>query len=49
MKLNNRGFAISGTIYALMFLFIILIFATLGLLGSRKVVLDKYKQLNLDG
>ena len=44
MKLNNRGFAISGTIYALMFLFIILIFATLGLLGSRKVVLDKYKQ-----
>ena len=44
MKLNNKGFAISGTIYALMFLFIILIFATLGLLGSRKVVLDKYKQ-----
>lgn len=44
MKLNNRGFAISGIIYALMFLFIILIFATLGLLGSRKIVLDKYKQ-----
>lgn len=44
MKLNNKGFAISGTIYALMFLFIILIFATLGLLGSRKIILDKYKQ-----
>ena len=44
MKLNNKGFAVSGIIYALMFLFIILIFATLGLLGSRKVVLDKYKK-----
>ena len=43
MRLNNKGFAISGTIYALMFLFIILIFATLGLLGSRKIILDKYK------
>lgn len=44
MKLNNKGFAISGVIYAIMFLFIILTFATLGLLGSRKVVLDSYKQ-----
>ena len=43
MKLNNKGFAVSGIIYALMFLFIILAFATLGLLGSRKIVLDKYK------
>lgn len=44
MKLNNKGFAVSGVIYALMFLFIILIFATLGLMGSRKIILDKYKQ-----
>ena len=44
MKLNNRGFAVSGVIYALMFLFIILILGTLGLLGSRKIILDKYKQ-----
>lgn len=44
MKLNNRGFAISGILYAIMFLFITLIFAVLGLLGSRKIVLDKYKQ-----
>jgi len=44
MKLNNKGFAISGILYAIMFLFITLIFAVLGLLGSRKVILDKYKQ-----
>ena len=44
MRLNNKGFAISGVIYAIMFLFIILTFAILGLLGSRKIVLDKYKQ-----
>ena len=44
MKLNNKGFTISGIIYALVFLFVILVFAILGLLGSRKVVLDKYKQ-----
>lgn len=44
MKLNNKGFAISAVIYSLMFLFLFLIFATLGLLGSRKVVLDKYKK-----
>ena len=44
MKLNNKGFAISGVIYAIMFLFIILIFAILGLLGTRKIILDKYKK-----
>lgn len=44
MKLNNKGFAISGIIYAIMFLFIIIIFAVLGLLGTRKLALDKYKK-----
>lgn len=43
MRLNNKGFAISGVIYALMFVFIAFMFGILGILGTRKLTLDKYK------
>ena len=43
MKLNNKGAAISGIIYSILLLFILLLFGVLALLGSRKVVLDKLK------
>jgi hypothetical protein len=39
-KLNNKGFAISGIIYSLLLLFIILLTAILLLIANRKFVLD---------
>ena len=41
--MNNKGFAISGIVYSVLILFLLLIFAILGILGSRKMVLDKLK------
>ena len=43
MKLNNKGFALSGIIYSILILFLVLIFAVLTVLGSRKLILDKLK------
>lgn len=43
VKLNNKGFAISGILYAILILFLVILIAILGILGSRKVVLDKVK------
>lgn len=43
MKLNDRGFAVSGIIYSILILFLVLIFAVLTVLGSRKLILDKLK------
>ena len=43
LKLNNKGFAISGILYSILILFLLLLVAILGILGSRKVVLDKTK------
>lgn len=42
-KLNNKGFAISGILYSILILFLLLLVSVLGILGSRKVVLDKTK------
>lgn len=42
-KLNNKGFAISGILYSILILFLLLLTAILGILGSRKAVLDKTK------
>ena len=44
MKLNNKGFAISGILYAVMILFLTLVVSLLALLSNRKLVLDKYKK-----
>ncbi|MBE6149417.1 MAG: hypothetical protein E7170_01675 [Firmicutes bacterium] len=41
--MNNKGFAISSIIYAILILFLALIVGILGLLGNRKIILDKLK------
>lgn len=41
--MNKKGFAISGVVYSVLILFLILIFGIIGILGSRKLVLDKMK------
>ena len=41
--MNNKGFAVSGIIYSILILFLILIFGILSILGSRKLILDKFK------
>lgn len=43
MKLDNKGFAITSILYAVLILFLSLIVALLVLMGNRKLVLDKYK------
>lgn len=43
MKLDNKGFAISGILYAVMILFLTLILALLSMISNRKLALDKYK------
>ena len=43
LRLNNKGLAVSGIIYAILILFLVLIFAILGILSSRKMILDKLK------
>ena len=39
----KKGFAISSLVYSILILFIILVFGILGILGGRKVILDKMK------
>ena len=43
MKLNNKGFAISGVLYSLLILFLALFIGVLGILASTKVSYDKVK------
>jgi hypothetical protein len=52
MKLNNKGFAISGILYPVFILFIALIFGIVGILGSSKSLLDRVRneiELELNG
>ena len=48
MNLNNKGFAISGVLYPLFILFLILILGVIGTLSAAKAVLDanKYEVIN---
>jgi hypothetical protein len=53
MKLNNKGFAISGVLYPIFILFLILLFGTISNLATAKAVIDRNKidiekQLNGD-
>lgn len=48
MKLNNKGFAITGIIYSILLLFIVLIVGILMMLGNRKILLDKLKEEIID-
>jgi uncharacterized repeat protein (TIGR02543 family) len=43
MKLNNKGFALTGIIYMLIVLFLLVLLLILANLAERKVVLDKIK------
>ena len=43
MKLNSKGMAISGIIYSILVLFIVLIFGLLSLLSNTKYSFDKFK------
>ena len=43
-KLDNKGFAIASILYSIMVLFLILLLSILGILGSRKAILDKNKK-----
>lgn len=43
MKLNNRGIAITSVMYIILILAVILMTSTLGILSSRKLILDKIK------
>ena len=47
MKLNNKGFAVSTFMYMLLLLAIILILATLAILSSRRMILDRQKNIAL--
>lgn len=52
MKIDNRGFAISGILYPVFILFIALIFGIVGILASSKSLLDKIKleiEMELNG
>ena len=42
--MNNKGFAISSIMYSILIVFLILLVGILGMLGSRKVILDKLKK-----
>ena len=46
--MNNKGFAVSGIIYTLMVLFIILVIALLSMFNDRKKILDKLKDNVID-
>ncbi len=46
--MNNKGFAVSGIIYSVLVLFLILVLGLLSLNGGRKVVLDRLKNDALD-
>ncbi len=49
MKLNNKGFAISGILYPIFILFLVLILGILGVLGATKVNLDRInKEIELE-
>lgn len=39
---NEKGFAIAGIVYSLLVLFLIVIMLTLGLLMTRKNIINKY-------
>ena len=45
---QNKGFAISGIIYSILILFLLLIFCVLAILGSRKLIIDKFKSDTLN-
>lgn len=47
MRLNNKGFAISTIMYMVLVLAVLIMALTLTLLGGRKLIIDKQKQVAL--
>lgn len=43
MRIDNKGFAISSMLYSILLLFLMLVLGVLGVLGNRKIILDKIK------
>ena len=48
MKLNNKGFAISTIMYMILIMAVVLMVLTLALFSSRKLILDKTKEVAKD-
>lgn len=48
MKLNNKGFAISSVMYLILVMALLLVALLLGLLNSRKLILDRQKKDIID-
>ncbi|MEG0408534.1 MAG: hypothetical protein RR623_06635 [Bacilli bacterium] len=48
MKLNNKGLAISGILYSILVLFIVLVFGILSLLASTKFSFDRFRKDIMD-
>ena len=48
LKLNQKGLAISGILYSILVLFLILLFSILALLASSKYTFDKLKNDVID-
>ena len=44
-KLNNKGFAITSVIYAMILLFIVLMTMTIAILGRRKILLNRSRDI----
>ncbi|MDD2180864.1 MAG: hypothetical protein PHW32_00665 [Bacilli bacterium] len=48
MKLNNKGFAITGILYTALLLFLVLLAGILSMMSTRKIILDKMKKTTLE-
>lgn len=44
MKMDNKGFAITGIVYSALLLFLVLLAGILSMMATRKVILDKIKK-----
>ncbi|MDD2518825.1 MAG: glycine rich domain-containing protein [Bacilli bacterium] len=44
MKLNNKGFAVTGILYTALLMFLVLLTGILSMMSTRKVLLDKMKK-----
>lgn len=44
MKLNNKGFAVTGILYTALLMFLVVISGILSMMSTRKVLLDKMKR-----
>lgn len=52
MRLNNKGYAVSGILYTMLLMFVLILAGVLSMMSTRKVLLDKMKkevENNLNG